>query len=50
MDIETAKKVFNIIYNKSYLTKEEESMLIDAEDILLENDLMDENENLIEEE
>ena len=43
MDIEMAKRIFNMIYNKSYLTEEEEHMLIDAEDVLLENNLLDDN-------
>ena len=48
MDIETAKRIYNVLDNKSYFTPEEEHMFIDAEDVLLENNLMDKNRNLIE--
>jgi hypothetical protein len=49
VDIEMAKRIYNMLDTKSYLTEEEEHMLIDAEDALLENDLIDKNGNLIEE-
>jgi len=48
MDIEMAKRIFNMLDNKPYFTPEEEHMFIDAEDVLLENNLMDKNGNLIE--
>jgi hypothetical protein len=50
MDIETAKRIFNLLNPKNYLDSEEQSLFNTAADILEENCLLDEMGELVDKE